>query len=230
MRRLGLAWQLTLGMVLLAGCAEPAPDVVVDTPAGYVKATGDEAMIVVSFADVAAGEMPPNFAALLTGTGLPVVWQVREDEGVKVVKQLSADDRKGRYPLLVYEPFSAARVAASVMVKPESGALAAGLAVGVGDEKTYTAVLVDGRANRVRVVEVEDGKAREVAGVDARVERGIYHTLQVTWREAVMIVSLNGREVLRREADLPGAGRVGLVTAEDTVAAFDGLRMVKLGE
>jgi hypothetical protein len=73
----------------------------------------------------AAGTLPTGFSSAVTGGGGPASWRVAEDvtapSGSKVLAQTSTDKTSFRFPLCVYDGFTAPDVAVSARFKPVSG-------------------------------------------------------------------------------------------------------------
>src|SRR4051812_17311498 len=71
------------------------------------------------------GKTPADFSTALTGGGGPVSWVIQKDStvpsGGKVLAQTSTDKTDYRFPLCVYDKFTAKDVAVSVKFKAVSG-------------------------------------------------------------------------------------------------------------
>src|SRR4051812_9759370 len=69
------------------------------------------------------GQMPKGFSFALTGQGKPGAWVVKKDDAThgNVLVQTDADKTDYRFPVAVYNDFSAADVTLSVQFKALSG-------------------------------------------------------------------------------------------------------------
>ena len=211
---------------------------------GSAVAEGVPAVRVLDFEDATVGALPSGFQAALTGGGGPVAWSIQEDAsapaGPKVLVQTSRDETSKRYPLCVYEPFSARDVDLSVRFKPISGKLdqAAGLVFRYRDSSNYYIVRANALEGNVVLYKVEDGKRSDLKPVDAGflsygkkapVPTQTWGVLRVVARGGRFSVHLNGNHLFDVEdATFPDAGRVALWTKADSVTAFDELRIESL--
>ena len=77
----------------------------------------------INFATDGPGKPPQGFAFVLTGQGRPGVWLVRTDDAAhgNVLVQTDADPTDNRFPVAVYNDFTARDVDLSVQFKPVSG-------------------------------------------------------------------------------------------------------------
>ena len=209
---------------------------------GSAVAEGVPAVTVVAFEDATVGSLPSGFQSALTGDGGPAAWSIQEDAsspaGPKVLVQTSRDETSKRYPLCVYEPFSARDVDLSVRFKPISGKVdqAAGLVFRYRDPGNYYVVRANALEGNVVLYKVEDGKRSDLKPVDAGflaygkkapVPSQTWGVLRVVARGGRFSVHLNGDHLFDVEdATFPDAGRVGLWTKADSVTAFDDLTVV----
>ena len=140
---------------------------------GSALAEGSPPVLVVSFEDAAIGGLPSGFSTALTGGGGPVAWEIQEDAsspaGPKVLVQTSRDDTGKRFPLCIYDRFSARNLDLSVRFKPISGKVdqAAGLVFRYRDPGNYYIVRANALEGNVVLYKVEDGKRSDLKPVDA---------------------------------------------------------------
>src|SRR5262245_60486345 len=97
----------TLPMILLTYlCVNPA-----------FAETKHAAQITIDFDASEVGKLPADFSTALTGSGGPVSWVVQEDatapSGKKILAQTSTDKTDYRFPLCVYDKFTAKDVEVS---------------------------------------------------------------------------------------------------------------------
>ena len=211
---------------------------------GSALAEGAPAVTVVDFENATVGGLPSGFATALTGGGGPVAWAIQEDAsspaGPKVLVQTSRDDTRQRFPLCVYEAFSARDVDLSVRFKPISGKVdqAAGLAFRYRDSGNYYIVRANALEGNVVLYKVEDGKRSDLKPVDAGllaygkkvpVPSQTWGTLRVIVRGSRFSVHLNGTHLFDVEdTTFSDAGKVALWTKADSVTAFDALEIEAL--
>jgi 3-keto-disaccharide hydrolase len=212
--------ELLLAALLTLGCLAQSRD------AGAAEA------ITLDFDASAVGILPTGFSGAVTGGGGPASWVVVEDftapSGGKVLAQTSTDKTSFRFPLCVYEGFTASDVTVSVNFKSISGTVdqAAGLVARYRDKDNYYVVRANALENNVRLYKVERGNRKQFAGANVRVPSGEWQTLALEVKGTHFWVLLN--DTLLFEADdatFKNAGKVGLWTKADSVTYFDDLRV-----
>jgi hypothetical protein len=211
---------LLLATLLVLGCLARVRD-----------AAAAEA-ITLDFDGSAVGILPTGFSSAVTGGGGPASWMVVEDftapSGGKVLAQTSTDKTSFRFPLCVYDGFTAPDVTVSARFKPVSGTVdqAAGLVARYRDKDNYYVVRANALENNVRLYRVERGKRQQFAGANVKVPAGEWQTLALEINGTHFRVLFN--DALLFEADdstFKNAGKVGVWTKADSVTYFDDLRM-----
>jgi hypothetical protein len=202
--------------------------------AGCAGATDREAPLVpvtIDFEAGAAGGLPPDFTAALTGAGGPAAWVVREDptapSGKKVLVQESADATNYRFPVCIYGKAVARDVAAEVKYKAISGTLdqAGGIVLRYHPDNYYVA-RANALENNVILFKMVKGKRAKVVEAPAQVKAGVWHTLRFEAKGPHLVIALDGRVVIETDdTTFAGPGQVGLWTKADSVSAFDDLRI-----
>ena len=204
----------------------------------------ERAVRVMSFESATIGALPDGFSAALTGGGGAAVWEIGEDPsspaGPKVLVQTSQDETRKRYPLCIYERFSARDVDLRVRFKPIAGKVdqAAGLVFRYRDPAHYYIVRANALEGNVVLYKVERGERSDLKpvgaglgayGKEARVRSGAWQQLRVEVRGDLFRVSLDGSHLFDvRDATFAGPGKVGLWTKADSVTAFDELAVEAL--
>lgn len=86
----------------------------------------------------------------------------------------------------------------------------------------YHAVLVSALHREIRLLRMENGRLTELAKAPTTFDETDWNSLEVSVQGERVNVWLNERSVLEaRDAQPSGSGRVGMITAADTVALFD---------
>jgi hypothetical protein len=180
----------------------------------------------------AVGALPTGFSSAVTGGGGPAAWVVVEDftapSGGKVLAQTSTDRTSLRFPLCVYDGFTAPDVTVSVSFKPVSGTVdqAAGLVARYRDKDNYYVVRANALENNVRLYKVEGGNRKQFAGANVKVPSGEWQTLVLEVKGTHLRVLLNDALLFQADdATFKNAGKVGLWTKADSVTYFDDLRV-----
>ncbi len=176
---------------------------------------------------------PAGFSFARTGGGDMGAWRVDRirDSSNNVLAQISADGTDSRYPVCVYDGFSAADVAVSCRFKTVDGRVdrAAGLVARYVNEQNYYVVRANALEGNVRLYRVVAGVRKQIAGADSPVDSGRWHdlALHVTGNHFEVVYE-NKLLFSADDAALTGEGKVGLWTKADSVTWFDDLRFKAL--
>jgi hypothetical protein len=188
--------------------------------------------ITLDFDASAVGALPTGLSSAVTGGGGPVSWVVVEDptapSGGKVLAQTSTDKTSFRFPLCIYDGFTALDVTVSVRFKPVSGTVdqAAGLVARYRDKDNYYVVRANALENNARLYKVERGKRKQFAGASVKVSSGEWQTLALEVKDTHFRVLFNDALIFEADdATFKNPGKVGLWTKADSVTYFDDLRV-----
>ena len=188
------------------------------------------AQTVLDFDTAEVGKPPLDFSTALTGGGGPVTWVVKEEPSApsdgKVLAQTSADTTDYRFPLCVYDPFTAKDVEVSVKFKAVAGKVdqAAGLVVRFRDKDNYYITRANALEDNVRLYKVVGGSRKQFAGAKAKVSSGEWHTLKLAVKGNHFRISFDDKLLFEADDDtFKEAGKVGLWTKADSVTYFDDL-------
>jgi hypothetical protein len=165
------------------------------------------------------------------GNGAPSEWSAVRDDAVQALAQTNTDATDDRFPLAIYRPFSGRNVYVSIRFMPISGKIdqAGGVVVRFKSAGDYYVARANALENNVRFYRVVGGKRQMIAGVDATVSSGAWHTLGIAARDDRFIILFNGRELFgATDATLPGPGRVGFWTKADSVTWFESIKIKSL--
>ena len=199
----------------------------------------------VTFEMASLDAIPSGFTQALTAGGGPVKWQVVEvkdaPSGNNVVAQLSEDATDTRYPILIYDEFSARDVDVSVKFKAVSGKVdqAAGIVWRLQDKDNYYIARANALENNVVIYKTVGGKRSSIGiksnpnayGVKAEVPSNKWNTLRVRMIGDLAEVYFNDEKVIDVENDsFKDAGKIGLWTKADSVTYFDDLQTASLDE
>ncbi len=193
------------------------------------------AKLAIDFEKFAPGASPVGFTSHLTGQGTAGKWEIRVDSsapsGPKVLAQTSTDPTDYRFPVLVYDGFTAKDVEVSVGCKAVAGKVdqACGVVARFADKNNYYIARANALENNVRLYHVVAGRRVQFAGTNHTVTSGEWHTLALEIKGAHFRVLFDGK--LLFEADdktIAGAGKVGVWTKADSVTHFDNFSAVSL--
>jgi hypothetical protein len=172
-----------------------------------------------------------DFEFAVTGSGQPGEWSIVHDDAVQALAQTGTDSADDRFPVAIYRPFSGRNVYVSIRFMPVSGKIdqAGGVVVRFTSAGDYYLARANALENNVRFYRVVDGKRQLIAGVDASVPSGAWHTLGIAARDDRFIILFNGRELFgATDGKVPGPGRVGMWTKADSVTWFESVRIKSL--
>jgi hypothetical protein len=172
------------------------------------------------------GATPAGFTEALTGQGDAVCWRVLDDPsapGGKVIAETSRDSADYRFPLCIFDGFTASDMKASVQFKAVDGSVdqAAGLVARVRDPENYYVARANALEANVRLYKVTDGVRRQIAGRNIEVASGVWHSLSLKIEGDLLEVEFNGTPVIHaNDKTISGSGRLGLWTKADSLTHF----------
>ena len=171
-----------------------------------------------------------DFEFATTG-GSPGEWSVVRDDATQALAQTGTDSTDDRFPLAIYRPFSGRNVYASIRFMPVSGKIdqAGGVVVRFTSAGDYYLACADALENNVRFYRVVGGKRQMIAGVDAPVASGAWHTLGIAARDDRFTILFDGRELFgATDAKVTGPGSVGMWTKAGSVTWFESIKIRSL--
>jgi len=174
-------------------------------------------------------KVPAGFVPVLSGMGKEVSWVVKTEpsapSGTKVLAQTSIDELDFRFPLLLYDELVAKNVDVTVQFKTISGHLeqAAGIIVRFQNEDRFYMVRANALANDVQLYKIVDGVRQPIAGENAKVSSGEWHTLRITVQNVHFQIFFDNQPLFEADDATFDIGKVGLSTLADSVTIFDNL-------
>jgi hypothetical protein len=176
------------------------------------------------FTGTEVGRVPEGFITAMTHDGQPGEWAVVEDDGTKVLAQMSMDTTKDRYPLCLYMGRAAAAdIAITARFKAMAGTVdqAAGLVVRYRNRNNYYVARANALENNVRLYKVEGGERVQLASADVKVTSGEWHTLNLEAVGPQLGVYYDSNKVIgTSDTTFSQAGLAGLWTKADSVTFF----------
>jgi hypothetical protein len=179
----------------------------------------------------AASKGLADFEFAMTGGGRPGEWSIVHDDATQALAQTGPDSAEDRFPVAIYRPFSARNVYVSIRFMAVSGKIerAGGVVARFTSAGNYYLACADALENNVRFYRVAGGKRQLIAGVDAPVSSGAWHTLGIAARDDRFIVLFDGRELFgATDPASPGPGSVGMWTKADSVTWFESIKIRSL--
>ena len=172
------------------------------------------------------GKPPKGFSFALTGQGKTGVWIVRKDDQAhgNVLVQTDADRTDYRFPVAVYDDFTAKDVDLSVQFKALSGRgdQGAGIVWRYRDPNNYYVTRCKALEDNSTINHVIDGRRQAFLNHNVKVASNVWHTLRVEATGDHFVVTYDRNKVLdAKDETFKEAGKVGLWTKADSVMAFD---------
>jgi hypothetical protein len=165
----------------------------------------------------------------MTGLGRPPDWQALADpDGPNgwALAEMAGDADDLRFPLCVSEPAVARDFDATLRFKPLSGnrARVAGLLFRAQSANDYYVVRANALDNSVRLYRMDRGKRSQVAGKEAPVESGKWHSLRVIAKAGNFEVSFDGKPLFTAtDRSLLQPGPMGVWSQADSVTHYGSL-------
>jgi hypothetical protein len=189
------------------------------------------------------GQPPSGFSPALTGRGQPGKWVVTKDDASpdrgNVLAQIDADKTDYRFPVCVYDDFTAKDVDVAVKFKPVSGRVdqGAGIVWRYKDKDNYYIVRANALEGNVVLYKVQNGTRTDLPlkglgrtyGKTEKVPSGQWGTLRVVAKGNLFEVYHDGKKLFEVQDDtFKEAGKVGVWTKADSVIYFDELQITVL--
>jgi hypothetical protein len=197
------------------------------------------AEIKIDFGDLAAGQTPTNFHAVLAGGGRPGEWKILADEVPPllaplspqvpvlsrraVVAQTSTDPTDERFPMLIYDGETFKDFKFTTRFKIVSGAMEqmAGVVFRFQNASNFYVIRVSALGHNLRYYKVVNGVRASPIGPQMDIPVGVWHTLAVQCLGNQITCWLDGNLVMPPLNDNTfTAGKIGYWTKSDAVSYF----------
>ncbi len=238
---------LLLAVLLLAGCGQaktnntgttPAEKATENTPEKVVKAP---AAIDTTFTFEACetNKLPAGWTQSFTGKGTGTEWKVLDDEGNKVLAQVSMDNPSYHFNVITYDGYELKDMELTVRLKGVLGKedRGGGFVWRFTDKDNYYVVRANPLENNVVLYKVVKGKRSDLPLVGKGRTYGMkvpplgsqWNTLKLRVEGNTFTVWLNGKELYKVQDDtFTNAGKIGLWTKADAYTYFDDYHVKEL--
>jgi hypothetical protein len=165
----------------------------------------------------------------MTGVGRPPSWQaVADPDGPNgwALAEMAGDPADLRFPLCISEQAVTRDLDATLRFKPLSGTRAqvGGLIFRAQSANDYYVVRANSLDNSVRLYRMEKGKRSQIAGKEAPLEAGKWHSLRVIASNDRFEVALDGKTLFEAtDRSLPQSGAMGVWSQADSVTHYGSL-------
>jgi hypothetical protein len=196
---------------------------------------------VFTFVNSELDKLPQKWSQYATGKKKETKWEVVDDNGTKVLAQLSSDNPNYHFNVIVFDEFKAKNVELTVKIKGVEGSMdrGGGFVWRFTDADNYYVVRANPLEDNVVLYKVVDGRRTDLPligkgktyGVDVDALGEDWNILKLKVINDLFSVYLNGEEIFQvRDKTFENAGKVGLWTKADAVTYFDEFELIELGE
>jgi len=181
-------------------------------------------------------KLPKNWSQYITGRGDKTEWKVIDDNGNKVLAQLSDNQPNYHFNESVYNGFKAKNVELSVKMKGVNGKndQGGGFVWRFIDADNYYVVRANPLEDNVVLYKVVNGDRTDLPilgkgrtyGVNVPPLGNNWNTLKLIVIDDLFTVYLNGKELFKvKDNTFTKAGRIGLWTKSDAITYFDNFQV-----
>ena len=192
-----------------------------------------------SFNSCELNKIPKNWSQYATGRGDNTDWKIVDDNGGKVLAQLSNDNPNYHFNEIVFDGFTVKNVDLEVKLKGVDGKKdqGGGFVWRFIDANNYYVVRANPLEDNVVLYKVKNGKRSDLAlvgkgrtyGVDVKPLGDGWNTLKLTVKDDLFTVFLNNEQIFQvKDETFTKAGKIGLWTKADAVTYFDDFRVTSL--
>ncbi len=180
--------------------------------------------------------LPQNWSQYATGRDNTTQWKIIDDDGNKVLAQLSSNHPNYHFNDIVFDGFIIKNMELKVKIKGVDGQMdqGGGFIWRFIDSDNYYVVRANPLEDNVVLYKVKNGKRTDLPLIDKGKTYGVnvptlgndWNTLKLTVLDDLFTVYLNGQQIFQvRDNTFTGAGKVGLWTKADAVSYFDDFKV-----
>ena len=229
---------ILLSIVLFINCNGQPEDKSTETT-NHAVTDDDEGFAIINldtiftFENYEANKLPLGWSQYFTGkTGENPNWKIVEDNGNKVLAQLSEQNPNYHFNEIVFDGIESKNIELKVKLKGVEGKMdqGGGFVWRFADADNYYVVRANPLEDNVVLYKVENGKRTDLAlinegrtyGVDVDPLGSDWNSLGLTVLNDLFTVYLNGQQIFQvRDNTFTNAGKIGLWTKADAITYFD---------
>jgi hypothetical protein len=186
-----------------------------------------------NFENCKTGKIPENWSQTFTGKkGEKPNWKIVDDNGNKVLAQLSNDNPNYHFNVIVFDEFELKDVELNVKLKGVDGSMdqGGGFVWRYADADNYYVVRANPLEDNVVLYKVKNGNRTDLPivgkgrtyGVDVEPLGSGWNNLKLVVKGDLFTVYLNGKQIFEVEdTTFIEAGKIGLWSKADAVSYFD---------
>ncbi|MCP5062839.1 MAG: hypothetical protein GY936_10285 [Ignavibacteriae bacterium] len=192
-----------------------------------------------TFEDYDSGIIPSGWSQYYTGKSDTTDWKIVDDNGNKVLAQLSEEDVSGHFNEVVFDGFKVKNVELKVKVKGAKGERdqGGGFVWRFLDADNHYIVRANPLEDNVVLYKMVNGKRTDLPllgkgrtyGVDVEPLGNGWNNLRLTVVDNLFTVYLNDKEIFQvKDETFTKAGKVGFWTKADAVTYFDDFEVISI--
>ena len=177
-------------------------------------------------------KLPSLWSQAFTGKGDATEWKIIDDNGNKVMAQLSSDNPNYHFNVVVFDEIVTKNVNLKVKLKGVNGNMdqGGGFVWRYTDKDNYYVVRANPLEDNVVLYKVVNGRRTDLPvlgkgrtyGVDVSTLGNDWFSLSLTVIDDLFTVYFNGMEIFQvKDQSINTAGKIGLWTKADAVTYFD---------
>jgi len=185
-----------------------------------------------NFENYKTGKLPESWSQFITGRGNVTNWKIVDDQGNKVLAQLSDFNPNYHFNVVVFDSLMAKNMELKVKLKGVAGKLdqGGGFIWRYTDANNYYVVRANPLEDNVVLYKVVGGRRTDLPllgkgrtyGVDVEKLGNDWNTLALKVEGDLFTVFLNDKELFKvKDESIKGEGKIGLWTKADAVTYFD---------
>ncbi len=174
------------------------------------------------------GEQPAGWSNYLTGKGDLGKWEIREDDGKKVLAQVSQENFGNHFDVIVVDGSNFQDVVISVKFKGVKGEedQGGGPVWRYQDADNYYIARANPLENNYRVYKVVNGRRKQMASADIDIPTGEWHAIKISMTNDHIECFYDGKKYLEtQDGTFKKSGKIGLWTKADAFTYFDDLEI-----
>jgi len=196
---------------------------------------------VFTFENYKLNKLPQHWSQYATGKKKETEWKIVDDNGKRVLAQLSSNNPNYHFNVVVFDEIQAKNVELTVKMKGVEGSMdrGGGFVWRFTDANNYYVVRANPLEDNVVLYKVVDGRRTDLPligkgktyGVDVDALGEGWNILKLKVINDLFSVYLNEKEIFQvRDNTFENAGKIGLWTKADAVTYFDEFEVRKLGD
>jgi hypothetical protein len=193
-----------------------------------------------TFENTHLDKVPPHWSVTYTGRkGEIPTWKIINDNGNKVLAQLSKDNPNYHFNVVTFDDFEVKNIELQVKMKGVHGNMdqGGGFVWRYTDKNNYYVVRANPLEDNVVLYKVKNGKRTDLPivekgrtyGVDVKPLGNKWNTLKLKVKDNLFTIYLNDQQIFQvQDTTFSNSGKIGLWTKADAITYFDDFQINKI--